>query len=340
MKNAIIFGGCGYIGINYTEYLINKNEFEIIYLADIKKPVQDYLNAKFNNLIQAKKVIFLEIDIKNEITNNSLKNINLIVDCAAIHREPGHQNNEYHETNVKGSRNICKFANKTNCGNIIFISSIAVYGPGNHEKSEETKTNPITAYGKSKMEAELNYINWKKENSDLKILTICRPGVVFGPGELGNVTRLVKTIKQNSFFFLGNKNLKKGGIYIKELTNVLNWVNENQLNKNFESFVLFNATYHPCPTIQDYVKSISSVFNIEKKYISLPKIIIKFIIDLTSIITKNLNSNNSFHYIRLKKLFISNFIKPNFLLKNKYNFKFNLHTSFQDWKNTYKKDWN
>tara|TARA_B100000579_G_C22750432_1_gene813696 strand:+ start:84 stop:1103 length:1020 start_codon:yes stop_codon:yes gene_type:complete len=338
MNKAIIFGGCGYIGINYAEFLANKNEFEIIYLADVQKPTQNYLIKKFNNLFQAKKIIFLEINVRNEIINNDLKDIDLIVDCAAVHREPGHQDHEYYETNVNGSSNICKFAEKINCKNIIFTSSISTYGSGNHEKDESTETKPTTAYGKSKLEAETNYINWK-QNSDSKILTICRPGVVFGPGELGNVTRLIKAIKKNSFFFMGNKDLKKGGIYIKELINALYWVNENQINKNFKNFELFNATFYPCPTIYDYVISINLTLNIKKKYISFPKIIIKFFIDITSVITKNLKSSSSFHYIRLNKLFISNFIKPSFLLSKNYSFKYSLKSSMEDWKKSNYSDW-
>jgi len=340
MKSVIIFGGCGYIGINFAEYLINQKKYDLIYLTDIKKPSQNFLYSKFENLINTKKVLFLEIDIINEIAINSLNQVDLIVDCAAVHREPGHREHEYYDTNVNGSKNISKFAKKVNCKNIIFISSIAVYGPGNHEKSESTETNPLTAYGKSKLEAEKNYVNWKKENSESKILTICRPGVVFGPGELGNVTRLIKAIKKKSFFFMGNEDLKKGGIYIKELLNAMIWVNENQLNKKFENLELFNATFYPCPTIYDYVKSINSILNIKKQYISFPKKIIKFFINVTSVITKNLSSNSSFHYIRLNKLFISNFIKPNFLLNKKYTFNYNLNTSMEDWKKSNSSDWN
>ena len=338
MKSAIIFGGCGYIGINFAEYLIEQNAYGTIYLADIRKPSQEFLRSKFERLINTNKVLFCEINIKNEITIKSLNQIDLIVDCAAIHREPGHQDHEYYETNVNGSNNICKFAEKINCKNIIFTSSISVYGSGNHEKDESTETKPTTAYGKSKLEAETNYINWK-QNSDSKILTICRPGVVFGPGELGNVTRLIKAIKKNSFFFMGNKDLKKGGIYIKELVNTLYWVNKNQINKNFKNFELFNATFYPCPTIYDYVISINLNLNIKKKYISFPKMLIKFFIDITSVITKNLKSSSSFHYIRLNKLFISNFIKPSFLLSKNYSFKYSLKSSMEDWKKSNYSDW-
>ena len=46
MKSVIIFGGCGYIGINLAEYLINQNAYSTIYLADIRKPSQEFLYSK------------------------------------------------------------------------------------------------------------------------------------------------------------------------------------------------------------------------------------------------------------------------------------------------------
>ena len=68
MKSVRIFGGCGYIGINFAEYLINQKKYDLIYLTDIKKPSQNFLYSKFENLINTKKVLFLEIDIINERT--------------------------------------------------------------------------------------------------------------------------------------------------------------------------------------------------------------------------------------------------------------------------------
>ena len=120
-----------------------------------------------------------------------------------------------------------------------------------------------------------------------------------------------------------------GGIFIILAYLMINVSLHIYYGKNFE---LFNATFYPCPTIYDYVKSISSVLNITKNHISFPKAPIKFLIHITSFITKNLKSNSSFHYIRLNKLFISNFIKPSFLLSKNYSFKYSLKSSMEDWK--------
>ena len=46
-----------------------------------------------------------------------IKDINLIINLAAVHRMPGHNDFEYFETNIEGAKNICKFADKINCKN-------------------------------------------------------------------------------------------------------------------------------------------------------------------------------------------------------------------------------
>jgi len=339
MKTAVIFGGSGFIGLYFAEELINQKNFELIYLIDIKEPIDNFLSEKFFLLNENKKIKFIKSDVRQNLNNLPIKNVDLIADFAAIHREPGHESHEYFDTNVNGSKNICSFANYTKCKNIIFTSSIAVYGIGDHEKSEITKTLPSTAYGKSKLESEKNYIDWSNQNIDGRILTICRPGVVFGPGENGNVTRLIKIIKKKLFFYMGNKDLRKAGIYIKELINTMIWVNQKQLSKDFSSIELFNASLHPCPKLNDYTKEICYQFNISNKFLSIPKRIVIFMLFITSFITKNLKSNSNFSYIRLSKLFRSNFIKPSFLLDKQYIFKYGLNASMKDWKKNNPSDW-
>ena len=66
-------------------------------------------------------------------------------------------------------------------------------------KETNTKPLPDTPYGKSKLQSENNYIQWFQKDKENRILTICRPGVVFGSGENGNVTRLVKLLTENYF---------------------------------------------------------------------------------------------------------------------------------------------
>jgi len=340
MNNAVIFGGCGFIGLYLAEELTNLNKYERIYLVDIQEPRDTFCNSKYLDLLKSKKIFFINADVRNNLNNIDIKDsVSLIVNLAAIHKEPGHLPDEYFDTNVNGAKNICNFADKFNCKNIIFTSSIAVYGVGDHEKNEGTEPQPSTPYGKSKFEAEKIHMNWQKKNDAGLILSICRPGVVFGAGEKGNVTRLVKFIKKRLFFYMDNEKLKKGGIYIKELTNVLIWTNNNQSDNKFANLAVFNACMHPCPTLENFAKSISNQYNYSGRFISLPKIIIKFFLFLSFMFTKIFKKNNSLNYYRLIKLFKSNTIVPNYLIQNEYTFKYNLDTSFNDWKKTNQSDW-
>ena len=122
----------------------------------------------------------------------------------------------------------------------------------------------------------------------------------------------------------------------------LSWrfvIKNKQLSKDFSSIELFNASLHPCPKLNDYAKEICYQFNISNKFLSIPKRIVIFMLFITSFITKNLKSNSNFSYIRLSKLFRSNFIKPSFLLDKQYIFKYGLNASMKDWKKNNPSDW-
>ena len=340
MNSAVIFGGCGFIGLYFAEKALDLNLFNNLYLVDIREPEDSVGKLKYQKLLGTGKVKFLKRDVRENLNDILIKeNLTTILNFAAIHREPGHQAFEYGETNIAGAKNVCDFARFNNCKNIIFTSSIAVYGPGEHEKNESTKTKPSTPYGKSKLEAEKVHLIWQKEDPFNRILSICRPGVVFGAGEKGNVTRLVKFIKKRLFFYMNNKDLKKGGLYVKELINMLIWVSNNQIQKKMSNLVLFNACMYPCPTIEDFAVNISKKVNHSGKFISMPGFIINFFLFLSLIYTKLFKINNSLNYHRIIKLFRSNTIVPLYLVQNKYHFEYDLKKSFDDCKKTNSSDW-
>ena len=167
MKSAVIFGGCGFIGLYFAEKALDINLFDNLYLVDIREPEDSVGKLKYQRLLDTGKVKFLKRDVRENLNDILIeKNLTTILNFAAIHREPGHQAYEYGETNISGAKNVCDFAKFNNCKNIIFTSSIAVYGPGEHEKNESTEAKPSTPYGKSKLESEKVHLIWQKEDPD------------------------------------------------------------------------------------------------------------------------------------------------------------------------------
>ncbi len=114
----------------------------------------------------------------------SLTSEDVIFNFAAVHRTPGHPDQAYFETNIRGAENVCAFAEKFGIKKIVFTSSIAPYGAAEDLKTEETLPTPNTPYGISKLVAEKIHTIWQAKKSNERQLTIVRPGVVFGKGEM------------------------------------------------------------------------------------------------------------------------------------------------------------
>jgi len=101
--------------------------------------------------------------------------------------------------NVKGTENILKCCLQNEIKKIIFASSAAVYGECNDIITEETKTNPLSPYGESKLLAENKIKSFAQEN-DLDAV-ILRMFNVYGNGQndqyAGVITKFSNNILQN-----------------------------------------------------------------------------------------------------------------------------------------------
>ncbi len=332
-KVVVIFGGKGFIGHFLAKHLLLENAKKI-YLLDIDH--DSNLFEYRQSLENDKKIEFINCDVRKKIEWSPDEEIDIIFNFAAVHREPGHKDIEYFETNIKGAENVCEFADRISCNNIVFSSSISPYGADTRVKSEKSLTVPTTAYGSSKLAAEYIHKIW--HNNEDKQLIILRPGVVFGPTEGGNVSRLIRAVKGGYFFFMGNKNLKKAGIYVKEIPHIIDWALD-KLEEEDINFALLNLTMHPCPTLEDYVNTIKKVGNYQRTIFSLPTGLIMLIAYITQFILGPFVKNNPFNPIRVEKLSRPNEIEPLYLKENKYNFKYNLEEALQDWINEYSKEW-
>ena len=220
-----------------------------------------------------------------------------------------------------------------NCKQIIFTSSISPYGVEDKLKDEITIPCPNTPYGSSKLTAEKIHIAWQNRSIKNRILTIVRPGVVFGKGEGGNMSRLVKLIHKNFFFYTGNKDTRKAGIYVKELINQIMWAHDKQVKNKFPKITLFNATMWPNPSISDYVNNVKSAANIKRFIPNVPYSVLMSFGFIFELFFKMIRKANPFSPVRLRKLVRPNLVKPSFLIKHKYKPIYTLRSALEDWKN-------
>jgi len=112
----------------------------------------------------------------------ALQGITHIIHCAG--RTRAVSRSEFYQTNHLGTRHVIDAINSQGSGieRLIHISSLAVCGPATAQDpaNEKTPTRPVSDYGKSKLQAELEV----REHCRAPF-TIIRPPAVYGPRDLG-----------------------------------------------------------------------------------------------------------------------------------------------------------
>ena len=334
---AAIFGGTGFIGVYFARYLIDECSATRVYLLDTQSLREKNIQIRLDLLEGYHQIEFVKCDVRVPITWTPDEPIDLIANFAAVHREPGHKHFEYYECNVPGAQHVCDLAERINCERLIFSSSIAPYGPCEDVTDESAIPSPTSAYGGSKLVAEKMHLVWHAK-TDNRRLVIVRPGVVFGPGEGGNVSRLIKAVTRRYFFYCGNKDTRKAGIYVKELCNAMVWT--LALTDSLEErFCLVNMTMDPGPSVEEYVDAICQVAGIRPLIPAVPSSLLYSAAWLIDLILKPLPINHPFSPVRIKKLINSNNVVPNFLKEHNYVFRYTLNEALNDWRKENPVDW-
>ena len=148
----VIFGGAGYIGWRLAAYALEHGLAKRVVIADIKECPAAADTRITSRVIDVRQPIPLDLCAERP---------SWIFNLAAVHREPGHQPEEYFDTNLKGAQNVCDFAEAVGCNNVYFTSSISVYGPTSGPTDESAPKRPISPYGGSKYPAELIHQIWQ-----------------------------------------------------------------------------------------------------------------------------------------------------------------------------------
>ena len=160
MKTVLVTGGAGYIGSKLITKLLHLN-YKVTVLDTLK-----YSSKSINHLFSNKNFIFINGDVRNKKLMRSLINKNeFIIPLAALVGAPlcKKYKSEAISVNLDSIKYMMKNINKKN--KIIYLTTNSGYGIGKKNKycDEKSPLNPISLYGKTKVEAEK--IVMKSKNS-------------------------------------------------------------------------------------------------------------------------------------------------------------------------------
>jgi len=193
-----VTGGAGFVGRNLVKSLI-KNNHTITILDNLsnssEKNIQSFLD----------QVNFVNGDITNyNDISNSIKGSDVVIHLAAkiSVQESIKKPESTRRVNVDGTKNLLKACNENHITSVITASSSSVYADSkdpNIHNSEDSKTDPISPYGESKLAME-QIVKSFSEQHGLNTI-ILRFFNIYGEGQspdyAGVITKFLQKIQEN-----------------------------------------------------------------------------------------------------------------------------------------------
>lgn len=165
----LVTGGAGYIGSFAAKRLVDDGH-KVVVFDNLERGHEKAIDTRASFIKGDIKNI---VDIKNLFSDNSFDAIMHFAGYISV-EESSRVPDLYYENNVVGSRNLFDIAidlGKVN--KIIFSSTAAVYGnPDEIPIPEDHPKNPVSPYGKTKLEIEEYLIKLNKENPSVGFVSL------------------------------------------------------------------------------------------------------------------------------------------------------------------------
>lgn len=222
----------------------------------IGKAILAKLPKKYT-VIEASRSKGIDITHKEQV-EKAMKGVSIVIHAAAqIDETSGY--NELRAVNVEGTQNLLDCADHEGIERFIYVSSTGVYGNTTTQLDENSPQEPLTAYEKTKKEAEERVWNMQ----EVFPVTIIRPPLVIGPNSYW--ANIFKTIKKG-FPLIGKG---KNAWQMVDVDDLADFIVKSVEDKKMENeiFLVAEKETHTLREVVDMIADIQHV----KRVKTIPK---------------------------------------------------------------------
>ena len=221
MDKILVTGGAGYIGSILVPVLLSEG-YQVTVIDNFMYRQTSLLDSCINKNFNVIKESVLNL----EILEKEISKHDIIIPLAAIVGAPACNRNPIlsQQVNLETVKNIVDFFSSDQI--ILFPVTNSGYGIGEKDKfcTEESPLNPISKYGKDKVEAEKILLN-------SGLATTFRLATVFGMSPRMRIDLLVNDFVYRAvndrFIVLFESHFKRNFIHIRDIANVFLFAIEN-----------------------------------------------------------------------------------------------------------------
>ncbi len=277
----ILTGASGFVGQNLKKYLLETTSYEVMTLSLRNANWADFLQNKADSIIHLAGKAH---DTSDSSAEDEYFKINRDLTIALF--------DKFLESDIR---------------DFFYFSSVkAVADTIDNILIENLIGNPLTPYGKSKLQAEEYLLS--KSLPEGKRLFIIRPCMIHGPGNKGNLNLLYKVVKKRIPWPLAAFQNERSFLSIDNLCYLI----ESMIKKIDLPSGIYNFADDKAMSTNELVELISETLGKKARLWAIPVYLIRLLVKLGDILPLPLNSE------RLKKL-TESYLVSNNKIKNELN---------------------
>jgi nucleoside-diphosphate-sugar epimerase len=229
---ALITGATGFVGSHLADKLLEKG-YEVYCLKR---------STSSTKWLDGKNIKYVEGDLfSNEALEKTIKDMDYVFHVAGVLKAKTKKG--FYHGNYESTKNLLEITYKVNPNikKFVHISSLAACGPARTEKfvDENTKPEPITTYGITKLKAEEEVEKYKNKFP----VTIIRPPAVYGPRDT-EILIYFKTFSKGLNSVIGFDAKYLSLVYVEDLADGIVLAAENNVSNGQVYFLCLDEAYN------------------------------------------------------------------------------------------------